>query len=283
MTAPSAPAAARPSGIEHWRFPNRATPPGSSAYYSIRFAPPSLRDALAALFAWRAELRRVLDEVSEPGVAHLKLEWWRDETRHAVTGTPRHPLSHALAPAVAAHALPVEPFLDLVNRVEAELGRERSSDQLAQQQADQQDRGALFELICRCHDETDRHPLTTARRAGAWCQQVRRLRDGGLLLRRGREVVPEDRLRAAGLSHEALTSQEQRCRLPELLLPIADTLRDERPARSDLTRLPRVLRIQVRIHDALLGELARSNFAVVDQRIVLTPLRKLLLAWGTRR
>ena len=283
MTAPSAPSAARPSGIEHWRFPNRATPPGSSAYYSIRFAPPPLRDTLAALFGWRDELRRVLDEVSEPGVAHLKLDWWRDETRHAVKGTPRHPLSHALAPAVAAHALPVEPFLDLVNRVEAELGRERSSDQLAQQQADQQDRGALFELICRCHDETDRHPLTTARRAGAWCQQVRRLRDGGLLLRRGREVVPEDRLRAAGLSHEALTSQEQRCRLPELLLPMADALRDERPARSDLSRLPRVLRIQVRIHDALLGELARSNFAVVDQRIGLTPLRKLLLAWGTRR
>ena len=62
-----------------WLFPNRATPPGSSAYYSVRFAPLRLRHDLAAVLAWRHEVRAILEEVSDPGVARLKLNWWIEE------------------------------------------------------------------------------------------------------------------------------------------------------------------------------------------------------------
>jgi phytoene/squalene synthetase len=77
-----------------------------------------LHDALAALFAWRHEVGRVLDDVSDPGVARLKLDWWRDEIRRGIDGAPRHPLSHALAPALDAHALPLAPFLEQTQQVE---------------------------------------------------------------------------------------------------------------------------------------------------------------------
>jgi phytoene synthase len=39
--------------------------------------------------------------------------------------------------------------------------------------------------------------------------------------------------------------------------------------------------VQLRIHRALLDELSRSALDVVDQRIGLTPLRKLWIAWRT--
>ncbi len=66
-----------------------------------------------------------------------------------------------------------------------------------------------------------------------------------------------------------------------MLAPLAETLRSDRPEPADTAALPRALRIQLRIHAALLDELARSGFDVVDQRIGLTPLRKLWLAWRT--
>lgn len=265
-----------------WHFPNPATPPGSSAYYSIRFAPMALRDPVAALFGWRHQVRRILDDVSDPGVARLKLDWWREEIGRCRDGAPRHPLSQVLRPAFARHALPLEPFLDQARQVEDELYARRSPDDASRQRALARDRGALFELVCRCHDRADPPTLATARAVGTWCEQVRRLRDSGLLLRRGREVLPGGRLAAAGLDAEELASRRHRHRLPELLTPLADGLLAESPDADAASDLPRALRVQLRIHRALLDELSRSGLDVVDQRIGLTPLRKLWIGVITR-
>jgi len=271
-----------PAAVAEWHFPNRATAPGSSAYYSIRLAPRPLHNALAALFAWRHEVGRVLDDVSDPGVARLKLDWWRDEIRRGIDGAPRHPLSQALAPALDARHLPLAPFLEQAQQVEQELKRRAHQDSDAERQALAQDRGALFELICRCHGPTEPATLVNARDTGAWCQQVRRIRDAGLRLRHASPVLTADALQAAGLSQEQLASLQHRHRLPALLRVQADKLRNQRPTPAATAALPRVLRIQLRIHSALLDELTRSQCDVVDQRIGLTPLRKLWLGWRTR-
>jgi len=273
-----------PAGSDAWRFPNRATPPGSSLYYAVRFAPRHLRDLLAALAGWRHLVHAVLDEVSDPGVARLKLDWWRDEIRRTLDAAPRHPVSHVLHAELARQpglpVLPADAFLGIADRVEQELRRRRPVDDAALCAADRQDLGALFELMARCHGREDLTIQTAARATGAWCAQVHRLRDAGLLLRRGHTVLPSERLSRAGLSHEALASREHRHRLPALLTPVAKQLAAAAP--RDLTTLPRALRIQQAIHAALLTELLRSELAVVDQRIGLTALRKLWIALRTR-
>ena len=97
-----------------WGFPNLATPLGSSTYYSLRFSPPPLRDDLAILAAWRHQVRAILEDVSDSGVARLKLQWWREEAGRLDKGKPSHPLSQALQPLVARHRF-VRP--QRVNRV----------------------------------------------------------------------------------------------------------------------------------------------------------------------
>ncbi|MGD9355846.1 MAG: squalene/phytoene synthase family protein, partial [Chromatiales bacterium] len=79
-----------------FRFPNIATPEGSSAYYLVRFTPVELRERQAVLFAWRRELQRLLDS-SDPGVARLKLDYWRNELRPDQLGKSRHPLAQMIA------------------------------------------------------------------------------------------------------------------------------------------------------------------------------------------
>ena len=214
-----------------WAFPNRATPAGSSAYYAIRMSQAAHRNTLAALFALRAELQAIPDRVSEPGIARLKLDWWRGEIDRLFAGEPRHPLSEILAPVVIEHRLPQPAFVDLIEAVERLLRAQRHPDQAAQRQSDEQDLGALFELIARCEgaDADDPSALTSARRTGGWCAQVRRIRDAGQLLRRGREVLPADQLAAAGLSGAQLASADGRQRLPELLQPLAEQLRATGP------------------------------------------------------
>ncbi len=303
-----------PASLE-WRFPNRATPAGSSAYYAVRMSPAPQRNALAALFALRAELQAIPDQVSDLGIARIKLDWWRGEIDRLFAGEPRHPLSESLAPVVAKHRLPQPAFIDLIGGVDRDLRVHRHANQEAQRQSDEQDLGALFELLARCAGADDQEQLTTARRTGGWCAQVRRIRDAGLLLRRGREVLPADQLAAAGLSHEQLASTDGRQRLPELLRPIAEQLRAAGPDQAEAGRkrdpeqtqasqaaaspqrskrfgafltpktsptpapLTPALQVQLRLHQDLLSVLQRSDFDVGDQRIGLTPLRKVWLAW----
>src|SRR5438552_10866534 len=88
---------------------------GSSFYYSFRFLPPEQRRAVTALYAFCREVDDVVDEVTDPGVARLKLAWWRSELAAAFGGTPRHPVALALAPIVAAFKLPEEYFQAVID------------------------------------------------------------------------------------------------------------------------------------------------------------------------
>ncbi|MCG6863418.1 MAG: squalene/phytoene synthase family protein, partial [Chromatiaceae bacterium] len=211
--------------VDEWRFPNRATPAGSSAYYSLRVAPRDLRDDLATLLAWRHQVRAVLDQVSDPGVARLKLQWWRDELEHTVAGEPRHPLSKALQPVLQRHELPQDAFREMVHSVESEVLRRQPVNETELDDACDRDLGALFELITRCHGLHDAGLLRSARRLGGFCGRVYLIRDSGALARLGRAVLPVDQLREHGLSARALTQREHRRQLPALLAPAAQRAR----------------------------------------------------------
>jgi phytoene synthase len=254
---------------------------GSSAYYSVRFAPAALRHDLAALLAWRFELRAILKDVTDPGVARLKLQWWREELARTYRGEPRHPMSRILAPALERHRLPREPFLQIADQVEAEILRRHPEDEAALRDACERDQGALFELMARCHGlgDGDDELLASSRRLGVFCARVYLIRDIGALVRRGQIPFPTQSLRTRGLSIERLAQRGQRNQLRELLPEAADQARAELPRLGKRTSLPAVIRVRAAILEALLDALERTDFDLIDQRVALTPLRKLWLGW----
>jgi len=272
----------REAGAE-WRFPNRATPPGSSTYYSVRLAPVGLRDDLAVLAACRQEMRSILEQVSDAAVARTKLQWWREELGRAAAGRAVHPLGRCLVPAMDRHRLPLAVFLAQAGQVQAELGRRVPPDQAALEAACEADLGGLFELWARCHGIADAPRLAKARRLGAFCGLVYLIRDSGQYLRRGRPFLPADRLRALGLDHRALSRPEHIGHLPALLAHAAEAalayLGTERPEPC----LPAALRVRGRILLALLAALRSEGFDLADRRVGLTPLRKLWLGWREAR
>jgi phytoene synthase len=268
-----------------WAFPNPATPPGSSAYYSVRFAPVGLRDDLAALFGWRHSVRSVVDEVSDLGVAARKLDWWSGELERIFAGTGRHPLGVPLGRLIARANLPRQAFVDVILGTEALLADRGAPDVEAFAALADLDLGALFELIVRAHGESSPNGLAAARRAGIYCAIVELVRDSGRLLRQGRcGFLPEDRLKRHGMNHSLQRPIEIRTHLAPVLADLAGDLDRYRNDMShDLPRLPTVVRIRVRLADRLFAEIAASDFQVADQRISLTPIRKLWNAWRESR
>src|SRR5688572_25877121 len=96
----------------------KAIASGSSFYYSFLFLPPERRRAITALYAYCREVDDVVDECADAGVARTKLAWWRDEIGKLYAGSPQHPVTRALAPAIAAYGLQQQHMLELIDRSE---------------------------------------------------------------------------------------------------------------------------------------------------------------------
>lgn len=102
-----------------------AAPPlaGSMQWYAWLYTPPPARDVLRALLALEPELRSIASAHIDHGVAHLKLQWWREEIQRLAEGAPRHPLTRAIqqaAPEARSASLPLQ---DLLSAVELDLAR----------------------------------------------------------------------------------------------------------------------------------------------------------------
>ena len=88
---------------------------------SLTFVPAGLRAAQTALHAVYLELHEVPREARDPGVADVKLRWWEEEVGFLYAGKPRHPLTQALLPHMAALKERQTLFLDLIAGTRADI------------------------------------------------------------------------------------------------------------------------------------------------------------------
>ena len=92
-------------------------------YLSTFFAPDGRRAHLLALYAFNAEVVRIRDLVSDPGIGLIRLQWWRD-TLESGAGQG-HPVAEALLSTIRACGLPVQALSDLLAAREFDLYQDR--------------------------------------------------------------------------------------------------------------------------------------------------------------
>lgn len=68
-------------------------------YATCLFAPPEQRADLAALFLFNATLAQIRDQVTEPLLGNIRLQWWRDELGRLNNGNeaPAQPILEIIA------------------------------------------------------------------------------------------------------------------------------------------------------------------------------------------
>ena len=76
-------------------------------YWAALLAPEPMRRHLLALYAFNIELARIAEQVGEPQLGEIRLEWWREAIDDALRGeSADHPVLIELAFAASANALP---------------------------------------------------------------------------------------------------------------------------------------------------------------------------------
>jgi phytoene synthase len=96
-------------------------------FLTALFAPPTKRDALLTLYAFNHELARAREVASEPPLALIRLQWWREVVEGA---RRRHEVAEPLTAALEEGALDRDDLLALTEarEIEAEPAIETQQD-----------------------------------------------------------------------------------------------------------------------------------------------------------
>lgn len=268
----------------------KAARSGSSFYYAFLFLPPDRRAAITAFYAFCREVDDAVDDASDPSVAAAKLQWWQQEVRQAYQGQPSHPVMLALMPHAATFQIEAHHLLAIIEGCEMDVHQTRYLDFPNLQHYCHLVAGIVGEVAARIFGQTD--PTTTqyAHTMGLALQLTNIIRDVGEDARRGRIYLPINELQQFDVkAHELLNSSatqgysDRFTALMKFQAERAHSYYDQAfsmlPAAD--RRAQRTGLMMGQIYRTLLREIENENFQVLHQRIALTPIRKLWIAWRT--
>ncbi len=259
---------------------------GSSFYYSFLFLPPERRRAITALYAFCREVDDTVDETSDASVARIKLAWWRTEVSTMYKGSPTHPVTQALQPHVTTYKLEEQHLQAIIDGMEMDLDQSRYLDFAGLQKYCWRVAGVVGILSASIFGYTRPETLLYAEKLGLAFQLTNIIRDVGDDARKGRIYIPVNELQQFNVTAADILNFRHSEKFEALM-----RFQNERAQRTydeALALLPKQDRraqrpglMMAAIYRTLLDEIARDNFQVLNQRISLTPLRKLWLAWKT--
>jgi phytoene synthase len=214
-------------------------------YASALFAPGNRREHLFALYAFNVELARIGEQVSEPQLGEIRLQWWRDALDRACAGgTTGHPVADAVGRAVRECNLSRESLADLINARSFDVSVKIMPDTAALDDYLATTAGALFRLAAEIGmavgQAAEPRALGEAVRAAGIAYGLTGLmRALPVHLSRGRVDIPEDRLLRHGTSPAQLLAGEASEGLSELLTDLRETARGAlKSARQHVAELP---------------------------------------------
>jgi 15-cis-phytoene synthase len=262
----------------------KAAASGSSFYYAFLFLPAPRRAAITAFYAFCREVDDVVDEMTDAGVAATKLAWWQSEVTKSFAGTPTHPVMQALMPHTSAYQIEARHLLAVIEGCQMDLEQTRYLDYTGLQRYCHLVAGIVGEVAAGIFGQTDVQTTAYAHKLGQALQLTNIIRDVGEDSLRGRIYLPVSELQQFDVkAHEILkrSYSERFTALMQFQAKRAHALYDEAlallPDADRRAQKPGLM--MASIYRTLLREIEAEQFQVLHQRIKLTPLRKLWLAW----
>ncbi|PRC91720.1 presqualene diphosphate synthase HpnD [Solimicrobium silvestre] len=264
----------------------KAAQSGSSFYYSFLFLPKPRRLAITALYAFCREVDDAVDETSDATVAQNKLLWWRSEINAMLAGKPTHPVTRALQPHLATYQLEGKHLLAIIDGMEMDLSQTRYLDYIGLQRYCWHVAGVVGILSASIFGVTNPKTLEFAEKLGLAFQLTNIIRDVGDDARKGRIYLPVNELQQFGVTAADILNakhSDQFVALMQFQYERAQACYEQAFALlpQEDRRAQRTSLIMAAIYRTLLVEVKDDGFHVLNQRISLTPIRKLWLAWIT--
>ncbi|WP_144113785.1 squalene/phytoene synthase family protein [Paraburkholderia sp. BCC1886] len=265
----------------------KAALPGSSTYYALRQAPAAGQPLLTALFALRREFEETVKETSDPTIGRTKLAWWQNELAALAAGSPTHPVAKALAAYLPDVAASYPALQTLLAGYEMDLDQARYLDYPNLRRYVQNVGGTFATLVARATAKDPAQAASWAAPLGEALQLAQMIGETGNDARHGRIYIPIDEMQRFNVTAADLINRKYTDAFTELMR--FETQRARAALQVALAAVPaserraqRTLVAQAALTLALLDEIESDGYHVLHQRIALTPIRKLWIAWRAR-
>ncbi|HEY8606543.1 MAG TPA: presqualene diphosphate synthase HpnD [Noviherbaspirillum sp.] len=264
----------------------KAVQSGSSFYYSFLFLPAERRRAITALYAFCREVDDTVDECTDATVARNKLAWWRKEVRAMREGKPSHPVTQALHPHLATYKLQEEHLQAIIDGMEMDLDQTRYLDYAGLKRYCWHVASVVGILSASIFGASRPETLQYAEKLGLAFQLTNIIRDVGEDARKGRIYLPVNELQQFNVTAADILNARHSENFEKLMRFQAERARTAYDEAFSLLpgadrRAQRPGLMMAAIYRALLDEIERDGFHVLERKVSLTPIRKLWLAWKT--
>jgi 15-cis-phytoene synthase len=187
---------------------------------SALFAPRNIRADVLALYAFNVELARIAEQVTEPELGAIRLQWWREALACARSGgSTGHPVADAMGDLQRRRALAPDRIERLIDARNFDIAGRIMPDWNALETYLHDTAGALFALAASCAGVSRALLEPAASHAGLAYGLTGLMRALPVHAARGRIYLPADELRRHGTSPEAVLAGRTE---PGLLVLLAD-------------------------------------------------------------
>ncbi len=247
-------------------------------YLACLLSPADRRNALAALYAFNAEIARIRDSVREALPGEVRMQWWRD----LIDGNPHgdsqsHPVAAALLTTIEQYRLPRPVLANMIEARIFDLYDDLFEDRNALEGYAGETASALIQLASLVLSAED----AVSSAEGAGHAGVAQAMAGMLLLmplhrRRGQVYIPADMLAAAGLDRETFLEGNDRQRIGIAIEIFATHALDhmERARRANISKNVFAAYLPVALSGPVITAARKRGSGVFDGDLQLPQLRR---------
>lgn len=184
-------------------------------YLACLLSPEDKRPALAALYAFNAEIARIRDAVREPLPGEVRMQWWRDLLEGNAHGDSQaNPVVAGLMDCVDKYRLPRPTLINLLEARIFDLYDDPFEDRNALEGYAGETASAIIQLASLILDpQAAAGSADAAGHAGVAQAMAGMMLLAPLHRRRGQVYIPVDILSATGLNREAFLAGEDKDRI----------------------------------------------------------------------
>jgi phytoene synthase len=247
-------------------------------YLACLLSPADKRAALAALYAFNAEIARIRDSVREALPGEVRMQWWRDLLDGNAHGDSQsHPVASALLTTIEQYRLPRPVLANMIEARIFDLYDDLFEDRNALEGYAGETASALIQLASLVLSPEDAPASAeTAGHAG-----VAQAMAGILLLmplhrRRGQVYVPADMLAAAGLDRETFLEGEDKQRIGIAIEIFATHALDhiQKARRAKISRNIFAAYLPVALSGPVIVAARKAGAGVLEGEVQLSQLRR---------
>ncbi|MDH7805665.1 MULTISPECIES: phytoene/squalene synthase family protein [unclassified Rhizobium] len=247
-------------------------------YLACLLSPADKRAALAALYAFNAEIARIRDSVREALPGEVRMQWWRDLLDGNAHGDSQsHPVAAALLLAIEQYRLPRPVLANMIEARIFDLYDDLFVDRNALEGYAGETASALIQLAGLVLSPED----TPASAEAAGHAGVAQAMAGILMLmplhrRRGQVYIPADMLAAAGLDRETFLEGDDKQRIGIAIEIFATHALDhiEKARRAKISRNVFAAYLPVALSGPVIAAARKAGAGVFEGEVQLSQLRR---------